>query len=102
MVLLGPEPVENVESFLEDLDAWIKAQPREKRSTPRVNRRALAVFLVLGVPSAVMLLASFLAYWGIYVDLLRPLWRPEPSEDVKWLLGGVALFVTLFDLLRSH
>ncbi len=88
-------------SFVDDLEEFLRTKPA-KTGHRRVNARALLVFLALGVPAAVLLLASFLSYWGIYIDVLRPLWRPEPSDDVKWLLGGTALFVTVYDLLRSQ
>lgn len=102
MAAEGPQGEDKIRSFLDEVEAYVKAQPREKVRRIRVNRAALMAFLLLGVPSGVMLLLSFLAYWGIVLDSLRALWRPEPSEDVKWLLAGVAFFVTVHDLLRAR
>jgi hypothetical protein len=92
---------ERIRAFLTDLERYLEGRPADAPRRTRVNRQALAAFLLLGVPSALMLLLSFLAYWGVVVEPLRALWRPEPSEDVKWLVGGIVLFVTLFDLLRG-
>ncbi len=42
-----------------------------------------------------MLLASYLAVKGIYIDALRPLWSPIPSDDAKWILGISLILVML-------
>lgn len=56
---------------------------------------AWALFLVLGVPFALMSLLTMLARSGIYVDLFRPLWQPWPPDLLKPILGVAVFAATL-------
>jgi len=71
-------------------------QPVESKRKRRVSSRAIA-FVVLGVPAGLVALLVALAYQGVYVDALRPLWVPWPS-DIWKLVIGVAAFATTFGL----
>ena len=68
----------------------------EKR-TPRGRALTLPwlLFLVIGLPLGVMAALSPLASAGIYVDALRPLWRPWPPDPLKPFLGASIFTLTL-------
>lgn len=61
-------------------------------------RLAWALFLLLGLPFALMAILTFLARQGIYIGLFTPLWQPWPPDLWKPLLG-VAVFVETFAYL---
>ncbi len=72
--------------------AWARiTQPKK----PRANALAWALFLVIGLPLGVMAALDLLATTGLYVDVLRPFWRPWPSDIVKSFLGIAGFAATL-------
>ena len=73
-----------------------KVRPSMTRTTgTRERRAAWALFLLVGVPLALMAALGVLARAGIYVDPLRPLWQPWPPDSVKLLLGLMGFGATL-------
>jgi hypothetical protein len=58
-------------------------------------RIAWALFLILGAPLGFMVLLGPLAAAKIYIDPLRPLWTPWPSDLVKTYIGIAAFAATL-------
>ncbi len=72
--------------------AWDRITQPKKR---RANALAWALFLVIGLPLGVMAALDLLATTGLYVDVLRPFWRPWPSDIVKSFLGIAAFAATL-------
>lgn len=61
-------------------------------------RLAWAVFLAFGLPLGFMAALGPLTAAGIYIEPLRPLWRPWPPDLLKPVIG-VAGFVTSFAYL---
>ncbi|HYM40248.1 MAG TPA: hypothetical protein VEY12_08930 [Thermoplasmata archaeon] len=68
---------------------------------PRVSsaegdpRLAWVLFLLLGLPFALMGILTILARAGFYVDLFRPLWQPWPPEILKPFIGVAGFVGTL-------
>lgn len=69
-------------------------KPTESKKSKRVSSRAI-VLVVVGLPAGVMALLVLLAYQGVYVDVLRPLWSPWPPDVWKVVIGVVAFTITL-------
>ncbi len=63
---------------------------------------AWALFLVFGVPFAMMTVLTVLARGGIYIDLFRPLWQPWPPDLLKPFLGVAVFASTLAYLAYRH
>jgi hypothetical protein len=60
----------------------------EKRAAKaRGGSAALAVFLLVGVPLGLMAALGPLSFAGVYLEFLRPLWRPWPPDPWKPIIG---------------
>lgn len=71
------------------------ARPPRIRTPEGTPWFAWAVFLVLGIPLALMALLTLAARSGVYVDLLRPLWVPWPPDFLKPVVGFAGFAATL-------
>ena len=58
-------------------------------------RLAWGLFLTLGLPLGVIAALAPLTAAGIYVEPLRPFWRPWPPDILKPVIGVVGLVATL-------
>ncbi|HYV08132.1 MAG TPA: hypothetical protein VEL81_00935 [Thermoplasmata archaeon] len=61
----------------------------------RAKALAWGLFLVIGLPLGLMATLNLLGAVGIYVDVLRPFWRPWPSDILKSLIGIAAFAASL-------
>lgn len=56
---------------------------------------ALALFLLVGLPMGLMAALGPLTTVGVYLEFLRPLWRPWPPDPWKPYLGIAGFAATL-------
>src|SRR5438552_8790333 len=68
--------------------AWLRYARDKKPAKGRALRAAWAVFILLGIPAAIMAVLGPLAYAGIYVEPLKQFWRPWPPDYIKGILEG--------------
>lgn len=66
-----------------------KAQGGKSATLPWV------LFLLMGIPLGLMAALVPLGMAGTYIEPLRPLWRPWPSDLVKALIGAAIFCATL-------
>lgn len=71
------------------------ARRRRVRTPEETPWIAWGLFLVLGVPLALMAFLTMAARSGVYVDVLRPLWMPWPPDFLKPLVGVLGFAATL-------
>ncbi len=73
--------------------ADVKRYPvRAPDATPRF---AWGLFIVVGLPFALMGVLTLLAQSGIYVRLFSPLWQPWPPDTYKPFVGLLGFVATL-------
>src|SRR5213076_2044267 len=84
--------------------AWLRYARDKKPAKGRALRAAWAVFILLGIPAAIMAVLGPLAYAGIYVEPLKQFWRPWPPDYIKGLLavGGFAGAVALLLYMQGR
>lgn len=79
--------------------AWAKNPHRAKPPMERGLRVAWGLFLGLGIPAGLLAALGPLTEAGIYLEPLRPLWRPWIPELTKPVLGAAVFIVMLGVLL---
>jgi hypothetical protein len=68
----------------------------EKKTTQgRGLGRAWILFVALGLPAVLMVALTPLTMAGIYLEPLRPLWRPWPPDVLKPFIGIAVFCATL-------
>jgi len=75
--------------------AAVQKAVERKKYFNRNLRVPWILFLVIGVPMGLMVILGPLAYSGLYIEPLRRLWRPWPSDVIKALIGIAAFAATL-------
>jgi hypothetical protein len=68
----------------------------EKRAAKaRGGGLAWALFLIVGAPLGLMAALGPLSFAGVYLEFLRPLWRPWPPDPWKPIIGLAGFAATL-------
>lgn len=88
----------------EAVDTWTAAKRLAKDRRARAYRVSKILFATLGLPALLMAALGPLAYAGIYIEPLRPLWRPWLGDDGKFALGvaGFLVFAGLLAIARMR
>jgi hypothetical protein len=76
----------------------LRTEIEKKTTGGRGMGRAWALFLAIGIPAALLVVLAPLTMAGIYIDFLRPLWRPWPPDVLKPFIG-IAVFVATLSYL---
>ncbi len=79
------------------VSAWASATWAKATKSPKGRglRFAWGLFLVIGLPLGFMAALGPLAAAGIYVEPLRPFWRPWPPDLVRSFMGAASFAATL-------
>ncbi len=75
--------------------AWANRIIETESSRARSLRVAWALFLAVGLPLGFMAALGPLTAAGIYLEPLRPLWRPWPPDILKPVIGVAGFVATL-------
>jgi hypothetical protein len=76
----------------------LRVEIEKKTTGGRGMGRAWILFLAVGIPAALLVVLAPLTMAGIYIDFLRPLWRPWPPDVMKPFIG-IAVFVATLSYL---
>jgi hypothetical protein len=76
----------------------LRVEIEKKTTGGRGMGRAWILFLAIGIPAALLIVLAPLTMAGIYIDVLRPLWRPWPPDVMKPFIG-IAVFVATLSYL---
>jgi hypothetical protein len=76
----------------------LRVEIEKKTTGGRGMGRAWILFVAFGIPAALLVVLAPLTMAGIYIDFLRPLWRPWPPDVLKPFIG-IAVFVATLSYL---
>ncbi|HYY47943.1 MAG TPA: hypothetical protein VFA17_04595 [Thermoplasmata archaeon] len=81
-------------SDLFEMDS-LRVEIEKKATQGRGLGRAWILFLAMGLPAALLAALGPLTMAGIYIEPLRPLWRPWPPDVFKPFIGIAVFAATL-------
>ena len=76
----------------------IRSAMDKRAKMGRGHAIAWALFVLIGIPCALLVILTPLTYSGVYIDALKPFWRPWPPDLAKPFIG-LALFLGTFAYL---
>jgi hypothetical protein len=74
--------------------SWLRYARDKKPSMGRGLKAAWVLFILLGIPLALLAILGPLAAAGYYLEPLRQFWRPWPPDYIKAIIG-IAGFVAV-------